>query len=281
MENKNNGISMEKNILVPIDFSENAFDAALYASGLALEMGVRGIVLYHSDTAASNSRISESADEIVKGMESIQQRLNDQTNLEITCLTDRNELTDGINRIVVSYNVDLVVMGITGRNRLGQRIIGSNVFRVSERAAVPVLIVPSGCKFQKIEHIALAVPIIADLGARIPRETIKQFIDRLGAKLMILNVGMPRDKTPKSILYSALSDLFELFDDDEPSYHFPTATGSTANAISTFASDNHAQLLICISGEQRAFQNLFSRSMTERLGYSSKVPLLIFKSLEA
>src|SRR5690606_8017990 len=114
------------------------------------------------------------------------------------------------------------------------------------------------------------------LAEQVPHNEIKSFIKEVGANLMIINVGSLRDKTAKPVLYSALKDIFDLFDELLPAYHFPTSA-NTADSIASFAMDNHAQLLISIAGNNGFFQRMVPPSVTKRLGYTSAVPLLIYR----
>lgn len=259
-------------VLVPIDFSENSLDAAQYALGWLRQLKMNKVVLYHSNASENTS-----GETLVKALENIKERLSSENGVTITCVVNTQPLSEGIAVLVREYQVSLIIMGITGRNKAGQKLIGSSVFLVSQSAEVPVLVVPAGSRFEKIENIALALPITADLKNHIPHGGIKALVRALHANLMIVNVGRSRDKTPKPVLYSGLGDMFDMFDELGPSYHFFTGR-NTASSIAGFARDNNAQLLISISGQYGFLQGMFKSSVTKMLAYDSAVPLLIYRS---
>src|SRR5690606_24874641 len=124
-------------LLVPIDFSENALDAARYALDCSSQLNSNRIVLYHSNTVAS-----EAKDTLLNDLENIKERLGRKDNVEITCIVSNDMLPDGIAALVAQYQVSFIVMGITGRNKVGQKLIGSQVFQVSQRVDIPVLVIP-------------------------------------------------------------------------------------------------------------------------------------------
>lgn len=138
---------------------------------------------------------------------------------------------------------------------------------------------PPQAQFKKLENIALALPITTDLKNQIPSEDILKFVKKHDANLMIVNVAKRKDKTPKSTLYSGLADIFDLFEELDPTFHFLTAK-NTADSIANFAKDNHAQLLISITGKYGFLQGMFKTSVTKKLAYHSTVPLLIYRLSE-
>jgi nucleotide-binding universal stress UspA family protein len=260
-------------LLVPIDFSENAFDAAQYAVRWSDRFDIRRIILYHSNRSKSKS------DESLLGeLDSVKLRLIDKgSQIEIICIVNSEPISEGVVSISIKYDVSLIVMGITGRNKIGQKLIGSSVFEVSERTNIPVLIIPPNTRFEKINNIALALPIIEELKSYVPEQKIKMVSRTLGTNMIIVNVSKRKDNTPRSILYATLKDVFEMFDDLHPTYHFLTAR-NTADSVADFATENRAQLLISIAGKYGFLQGMFKSSVTKRLAYRSSVPLLIFRS---
>lgn len=262
-----------KTLLVPIDFSENALDAVQYAVTLSNSFNGARIILYHSNSAGNATD-----DSFLEEIERIKERFS-RDRIKFIGVVNKDKLTDGIAVLVGQYQVSMIVMGITGRNKAGQKLIGSSVFQVSENVDVPVLVVPPQAQFTKLENIALALPIITDLKNQIPSDDILKFVKKHNANLMIVNVAKRKDKTPMSTLYSGLADLFDLFEELDPTFHFLTAK-NTADSVADFAKDNHAQLLISIAGKYGFLQRMFKTSVTKTLAYHSTVPLLIYRLSE-
>jgi len=259
-----------KTLLVPIDFSENALHALQYAVNWSTQFNGDRIVLYHSN------RTGNATDErFLEEMERVKERFP-IAKTTLIGVVNNDKLVDGIAVLIREYQVSMIVMGITGRNKAGQKLIGSCVFKVSENVDIPVLVVPSGAEFRKLENIALALPIMTGLKNHIPSEEIRKFLKKHEANLMIVNVAKGKDKTPKSTLYAGLADIFGLFDELDPTFHFLTAN-YTADRVADFAQDNHAHMLICISGKHGLLREFFKPSVTKKLAYHSTVPLLIYR----
>lgn len=260
-----------RTLIVAIDFYENSFDAAQYVLDWLPQLNVDKVILFHSDVSMD---IPENI--LLGKLGDIKRKLPQVDKVSVECVTTRTTLTEGISALIKKYHASLVVMGITGKNKVRQKLIGSNVFEVLQHIDIPVLIIPAKTQFKKTKKIALALPIIPDLKNHIPYDEIKLFIQPFDAELMVVNVGRSNDKTTKSVLYSGLSDMFDMFDDLTPSYHFLT-DNNTANSIASFAKDNDAQLLIGISGRYRLLQGMFKSSVTKKMAYNSAVPLLFYK----
>lgn len=261
-----------KTLLVPIDFSSNALDAARYALAGSRQLDVHQVILYHS-----NREKREPEELLLNHLEKIKEQLPGQDDLQVLCIVNSHSLSDGIADLVREHRVSLIVMGITGRNKVGQKLIGSQAFQIAQSATVPILLIPAKAVFETIENAAVALPIMKDLTRRIPHEDIKTFLQALDARVMIVNVSRDKDKTPKPILYAGLNDIFGMFDELDPSYHFLTAN-NTASSVADFARDNKAQVLVSVSGKYGFLQGMFKSSVTRQLAYRSAVPLLIYRS---
>lgn len=261
-------------LLVPVDFSANALDAVRYAVKWSLHLQRSRIILYHSNHDADQST-AILRDELGILRDSLQQEVRE----EIIVLVNTEELIEGVHNLIKEFDVSYIVMGVTGRNKVGQKLIGSHVIKLSENINIPVMVIPANTVFQNIEHIALALPIIADLKNNTPVQAIASLIKETQAKLMIVNVGSKNDKTSKSILYAGLSDIFDMFEELKPTFHFLTAK-NTADSVADFAKNNQAQLLVSIAGRYGFWQGMFKTSTTKKLIYSAPVPLLIYRSPE-
>lgn len=113
-----------KTLLVPIDFSENAIDAVQYAVHWSNQLESERIILYHSSNTDSTANDIHS-----KELENIKEGLSSKDKLEVICIVNNDGLTEGVVALVREYQVSFIVMGIAGRNKAGQKLIGSSVFQ--------------------------------------------------------------------------------------------------------------------------------------------------------
>jgi nucleotide-binding universal stress UspA family protein len=196
----------------------------------------------------------------------------EQTVIEIR--TDERTLVSAVNTLSQQQQIGLVVGGVTGKSGLEKIMVGSNTIRLAETCMAPLLIVPPVATFQPIQTVVFACDL-KRVSAATPVMAIKAFVNALSARLLILNVD--RDQThfePRAI--NERADLHQLWDDEQPEYHY-LEHEDTAAGIMEFAAQQRAELVITVPKAYGFFENLFHRSVTEKLAYHTHLPLLLFK----
>ena len=141
-----------KTILVPTDFSENAFIASQYACSLAKAAGYNVqlfhvyIVLYSGfqEEGTSVKHMVWADDEAQKAMDGLTTTLKTtypEISIEGICQRGFmiDELTDKWKNEV---DLAFIVMGTKGATNVTESIMGSTTFEVLKRSPIPVLVVP-------------------------------------------------------------------------------------------------------------------------------------------
>lgn len=147
---------MYKKILLPTDGSENAEMAAEHAFLLGSESGAEIIVLNVIETPRFRGLISEDRDELVSRLKEEGQKSFDRIKDllmkhkgEGKCKKDINldfEFKEGspadvILKTIDEKNIDIVVMGTSGKRGLNRFLLGSVAENTMRSAKVPVLVV--------------------------------------------------------------------------------------------------------------------------------------------
>lgn len=166
-----------RNILVPIDFSSHACQAAHYAVGLAKDLGVEvhllhvnqlvmppmGDSMYGSTTpyVVMEPAIKEKRHEAKEAMLSLVAELEatvkqfhyhgpiHQTILEGDSLEE-------ITQWMKAHQPKVMLLGVTERTTLYRMFIGSVAGRLLRQSQVPVIAVPSGVKYRGLETVIFA-----------------------------------------------------------------------------------------------------------------------------
>lgn len=141
---------MKKTILVPTDFSSNAFVAAHYALRVAgdfdsnvhilhahfpLEIAFRTRPRDHKEEERAEAKAREELQRFIDTLGGIQQG-------QITYSLVTSSLKDAIREYIEDHPVSLVVMGTHGATGNRVNTLGSNTYDVAKAIAVPLLIVP-------------------------------------------------------------------------------------------------------------------------------------------
>ncbi len=158
---------MSSKILIPVDGSEAALDAARFAVRLAAGLGLEPVALWVVDVdhyASEFEAVRETvASELETNAEKILgqvRRIGEESGVSIQALVRHGDSSREIIRFVQETpEVALVVMGASGRRRLGRQMIGSTAERVVREAArdlpCPVIVVP--CRASQRQAAAGAV----------------------------------------------------------------------------------------------------------------------------
>lgn len=272
-------------MLVLTDFSDSAKNAGKYAAALAHQLKTEKVMLYHSYESLALipnafAPVSESLLESPeKSLEMMSEQKMDLEKLapdyaEIEIHTDERNLINAVNALVGQRQAGLVVAGIKGKNSLERILVGSNTVDLAKDCLAPLLIVPPRATFKPIKNIVFACDL-KKVSKSTPVLPIKAFVKALGARLIILNVDDDRKRFDPDTI-EEMTHLHELWDDQKPEYHY-IEHEDTVRGIMEFASQADAELVITIPKQYGFFENIFHRSMTQKLAYHSHLPLLLFK----
>lgn len=157
---------MIKNILVPTDFSKNAREAFMYAIELAKSTGA-ALTLYHRwaspmlDPGLSfkGQKLQMSAD-----MKKKERRLKEWSKKArepkvgaVSFIMDEEPGMNGVRAVAESGNYDLVVMGTKGASGIKSVLIGSNTAAMITSSPIPVMAIPQGAKYKGLKNLLAAV----------------------------------------------------------------------------------------------------------------------------
>ena len=275
----------DKDLLILTDFSDVALNAAMYAATLSRMWNTPNILLYYSGYIPSaidipledpmrEEREWKRNEERLKGLKTKMELLtNEQTTVNIRI--DERPLELAVEELCKTASFGLVVMGIKGKNRLEQTLVGSNTITVAQTCQLPLLIVPEEAIFDQISKVVFAAEL-KEVATTIPYQTINSFVQSVNAKLLVLNVDKyeehrfnPDTKAEEAVLMSRFGE--------EATYHY-SDQGDVAAGITRFAAEHGVDLIIAVPKKYGFFEGLFHRRLTEKMAYHTHIPLLLLKS---
>jgi nucleotide-binding universal stress UspA family protein len=269
-----------KKIIVPIDFSDTALNAALYAGNMAEFYGA-DLWLYHAYemlvpateygyTYISEKELHEAA---VQELELFKNKIQRELRRTINIFTAASnaKLTDGLDELCGNVDPDLVVMGLSGKNALTRLIVGSNTIRAIHQLPYPVLVVPPGAIFIPVRKIGLACDFekILEYG---PVETLKAVVHDLHAELFVVHVkdinGSIAEGEAKESMYAG-----ELLHSMRPSYQTVVSAG-VRNGINWFAEKEKIDWIVMVPRKHNFAEKIFGKSETNDLLRHTHLPVL-------
>jgi len=276
-----------KSMLILTDFSEDAFRAAEYACQLARLLHIQRIVLYHAyqtvmavadvpafATVNSDKQIyQESMESLGLWQDRLKPMVEHTVDFDLVAEdTALVNLVDLINQRTRKEGIDMIVMGVSGKTEFEKLLMGNTTAEILRKAAWPVLIVPRDIPLgRSIKTIVLA----SDLKntTTLPADQLHEFLNVLPAKLQVIHVGRKATEKDAPETEKEIADLRELLKNYDPSFHYITGDDIVADMLA-FAEQQQASLIITVHQKHGFLFRLFHESLTKKLAYNSRIPLL-------
>ena len=274
-----------KNILLPTDFSKNSKNAIEYS--LKLFEGetvtfhilnsqkptgyITADVLYG---AAGDSVYDGILDDNKKELEKLIRHCESQSeneNFTFVPKIDFDNIVDAVNQAVSLNNIELIIMGTNGATGAEEVVFGSNTLKLIRKANCPVLAIPEGYVYNKIESVLLSVNYQYEL--------------KTDALVVILDIVRKHDSTLKILeieennveVNSPKGNYIDLFKGINIE-RFCIKNIPSAVAIDAFTQLIPVQLHAMFVERKSLLDRFIFGSETSKISYSSKVPLLIFRN---
>ena len=276
-----------KHILVPTDFSENAYKALIYATKL-FEKNPCTIHILHSieaqsslltsrvDIGRSEQIMDELYDEADKNCEAVKSRLIADTaggGHTFDVISTAMSLPRAMNRIGAQRNVDLVVMGTKGKTGAKEVILGSNTVNSLKRIKkIPVLVIPFDTEFEPISLMAFATSFKnrynpTDLNVLIYLANLHD------ADVKILHIH--EDRLITDAQRQHLDELLVLLEGVRCNVDWIEGETEKTRAIANYIDDKNIDLLAIIYYKHNFIVQLFRESVVKKIGRHPTAPYLV------
>lgn len=271
------------NILVPTDFSHLSKIALKYAIKIANRLNGNVTVL-HIITITSPVRISMRAkmkaldqDMIISAEEDLEKLIKTiseqyKTSQPLKYQVVRgSHFTSTLMKEAKRLRSGLVVMGTRGASGLTKAVLGSNTTSVIEVSHIPVLAVPEHAEFKGFRNVVYASDLLhleKELKVLIP------YIEKFGSTIHLVHI-VPNGKDVEAI-EAKIEGVLQKF-----AYKNLVTLVLVDNnidaAIDQYVEVSKADILAMFTHELSFYEKLFDRSMTRKMAFHSKIPLLAFK----
>ncbi|TDU40325.1 nucleotide-binding universal stress UspA family protein [Gelidibacter sediminis] len=278
---------MRYHLLVPTDFSENAWSAALYALKLYAN---KPCTFYFSHAwtflnSGSRTHISQSyidplIEEAKAQLEAVKEKAKQESSNndhEFETIFSFGSLMDSIEFANKEHNIDLVVMGTKGATGAKKLFLGSNAVTVINRVRrAPLLLVPKKSRYETPKKILFPTAFNRFFGEEIKR--VKQLAELHLSSIDILHIN--KKETLSEIQNSNLESLKTELEDFDLNFNWMSDYNSKAIAITDFIKDNDINILAMINYEHSFIENLVKEPIIKKLGFHSKIPFMIIPRID-
>jgi len=273
-----------RKILCPTDFSKTANRAMEYGAYLASKSNGM-LTLLHvthlplAETAESALVATEvigemnkdATDKLHSASEYLQQKYPGtwECNYEVKTAF----LTDAVRNFVVHEGYDLVVVGSTGGgNTLEEILIGSNTLAIIENVYCPILSIPTNAHTPRINKIIYA----SDLQEADTKglQDVLRFAENTGAQVEVVHIDKKSDQASQDKAMAFGRRIEDMFSAQNVHFHEIIHPDEEVG-LKDYLTKTNADLLVILKRHRNFFSNLFHSSLTEKLTYHSKIPMLV------
>lgn len=276
---------MKTKILLPTDFSKNAWNAIRYAIDLFKDKECEFYILnlYTVKGYTLESMMVPEPGELEFERAKKQSEEGLAKILEMLSFRDHNEkhsfytvsqfnlLLEGLKDLVEKKDIDMVVMGTKGSTNASGVVFGSNAITTMENLRnCPVIAVPEEARLDTLKEIVFPTSFKTHIKHR-ELQYLTDIAKLTKATICIVHVAIddaldPIQENNKQLL----KECFEEID-----YTFHTLHGSSSSeAVRYFVESRESDMIAFINKKHSFFGSLLSRPMVKEIGLYSKVPIM-------
>lgn len=281
---------MKKKILLPTDFSRNAWNAITYAIELFKNETCDFYVLNVFNAtgyAIESMMVPEPGEKLYEeakkksetGLGKIMERLtfrDDSPNHNFFMVSQFNGMLEAIKDIVEKHDIEMIIMGTKGTTNASDLIYGSNTVLVMEKARnCPVMAIPEDASYKEPKEIVFPT----DYRTYFKRRELQYLVEIAkitNAAIRVLHVTNDDDldeeqENNKKLLKESLEGL---------QYTFHTLHNvDVKGGISSFVESRESDMITFVNRKHSFLGSIFSKPMVKTLGHQSKVPVLALHDL--
>jgi nucleotide-binding universal stress UspA family protein len=274
-----------KKILVPTDFSENAYQALTVALQIAKKIDAEIVLLHVNEQISAVMPVSEyyytydrALEERYLNMvhENLERMLNDVATKagaqNVRTAVMGGPFTSIINEVVQTEGIDLIVMGTKGASGLKEFFVGSNTEKIVRTAKCPVLTIPGD---KAPEFNTVIVPTTLEADQKKLFEGLREWEALFGGKFYLLYINNPGayrgdadiEAREKALLASTGLKNVDI-------YKTETFTLNEEQVIFDFAKERNADLIVMGTHQRRGLAHILLGSLTEDTINHAAIPVL-------
>lgn len=273
-------------ILVPTDFSENAWNALKYGIRLYKDIACTFHLLHINPIpaysgAGSSVRVSSnmaggailsdskvSLDNLVSRVV----KIDPGTRHSFVTIASHNFFVESIKRHVEDRKIDLIIMGTKGASGLKQVTLGSNTGDVLTKVKCPLLAVPENAVFSEPKEIAFPTDYHLSYDMKV-LDTLIDMVNLYNSELRVLHISKKGEKLSDEQLGNK-EFLEDYLQDVDHSFHSLTGVDLEA-AVQCFTESRDIDIIAMVAKNLNFFQRILFRPKVEQISYHTDIPFLV------
>lgn len=279
-----------KNILLPTDFSKNAWNAITYAIELYKNEPCMFYLLntYTPNIAASRFMATAVTSESLavesyskEGLNAVLNNIQSKYNNKLhsfKTISSFSLLADEVRELVNEYTIDMVIMGTKGASGVSEVFMGSNAVRVIKAVKnCPVLAIPEDFTFETPTEIAFAT----DFNRFYTQSELQPIINLVKTFNSVLRIVHVQDKIKAltELQQFNLNMLRKYFKEVEHYIHTVSELNSVSKTLEVFADELDIHLLAMLNYQHSYMEKVTREPIVKRIVFHTQIPLLVIPEL--
>ncbi len=270
------------NILLPTDFSDNAWNAAVYALKLYEEFKCTFYLLHSTKIAAMpttvrSSKLSDTVNSAAKKelleLKELANVSNPNFNHNYEILVSSEGIKDAIESAIKKHNINLVVMGTKGATGAKELLFGSNTVSIIKKMRLaPILVVPEDYDFVVPSQIAFPTDFNR-VYTHIEINTLINLAIVHGSKIRIVHIN--KEKKLSSVQEQNKATLNDSLKEYDHTFHWMPDYTKIANAINDYVEELNIDILAMVNYKHSIIEDLVHEPVISKIGYHLKIPFLV------
>lgn len=278
-----------RKVLVPTDFSDNAFNALQYACQVfKYERSDFFLIHAYADEVYQHNKVvrrsllnelkEETFQKSERSLEDTLSRIRDYSpnpRHKFNIISVFGTLTDELNDLVNTENIDIVVMGTRGKTNDRKITFGSNTVQVLKYVQCPVLAIPEGYAYHPPKELLFPT----DYMVPYKRRELKLLCEMSGSfkstiHMLYINPIKKlslRQEDNKEFLKSCLQKA-EL-------YFETTAEEDKTVAVTKYIVHKDIDMLVMVNSRHSHLEDMLYQSTIDKIGLHIKIPFLVLQNL--
>ncbi len=276
-----------KKILLPTDFSDNAWNAIFTGLKLYADVKCHFYLLHAYEPHMMNligrknqlrlgiiyDSLSQYSTQELRKIAAYLDEKHQNPNHVFEILSKADTLEEAVMEMVSKRDIDLIVMGTQGATGAREIFMGSNTVKVINKVEnCPVLAVPSGYNFQILETLVYST----DFSRHTEKHELLPLTSLAAlwkAEIHILYVAMEfrlseKQKANKKILEERIKNLTY-------SFHDIDLEANLAQTIAKSISEYSAAILVMIRYPHTFWEKITHQPTVKKIAFHSRAPLLV------
>lgn len=274
-----------KNILVPTDFSQNATNAVDFSVQSSKILQAKITLLHafeltgnmYTDYMGVNREFTQSMlNEVHHKLTQLKSSIEEKEGIIVDTAVYKSTVTQSILQVTSDKNIDFIVMGTLGASGIKEKLWGSETGSIIGKTKVPVIAVPFEYKWKKPEKILLLTNYFEKEPAIV--NFLLELSNLFKAELHIAVFTDEDDPAINILEHGRNISQYEMLLKERYQQHSLTAKhlfgADFEKTLQNYISEKEIDMIAMVTYKKTFLDRIFHPSMTKRMSYHTKIPLL-------